>query len=45
MAVNSPCVGATVRYRKVRGSWMIVHDHNSVPFDPKTGKASLDLER
>jgi ketosteroid isomerase-like protein len=35
---------ATVCYRKIDGKWMITHEHASVPFDVKTGKASLDLE-
>lgn len=34
----------TVCFRKVEGKWMVTHEHNSVPFDPKGGKASLDLE-
>jgi uncharacterized protein (TIGR02246 family) len=29
---------------KIDGKWMITHEHNSVPFDPKSGKASLDLK-
>ena len=33
----------TVCLRKVRGEWLIVHDHCSVPFDPQSGKAMLDL--
>ncbi len=35
---------ATVCYRKVDGKWLITHEHNSVPFDMKNGKASLDLK-
>jgi ketosteroid isomerase-like protein len=35
---------ATVCYRKIDGKWMITHEHASVPFDVKTGKASLDLK-
>lgn len=35
---------ATVCYRKLEGRWLITHEHNSVPFDPKTGRASLDLK-
>jgi uncharacterized protein (TIGR02246 family) len=34
----------TVCLRKVNGAWLIVHDHCSVPFDPQSGKAMLDLE-
>ena len=33
----------TMCYGIVDGAWKIVHEHNSVPFDPATGKASLDL--
>jgi ketosteroid isomerase-like protein len=36
-------VRATTCYRKVDGAWKIVHEHQSVPFDPHTGAASLDL--
>jgi uncharacterized protein (TIGR02246 family) len=35
---------STVGYRKVGGRWWIVHEHNSVPFDPATGSASLTLQ-
>ncbi len=35
---------ATVCYRKMGEQWMVVHEHNSVPFNPGTGKASLDLQ-
>lgn len=37
-------VRATVCYRKIDGTWMITHEHNSVPFDMETFKASLDLK-
>lgn len=33
----------TLCFRKTDGKWMITHEHNSVPFDVETGKASLDL--
>jgi ketosteroid isomerase-like protein len=33
----------TVGYRRVGGRWMIVHEHWSAPFDPKSGKALFDL--
>ncbi len=36
-------VRATICFRKIDGTWMITHEHNSVPFDPESGKASLDL--
>jgi ketosteroid isomerase-like protein len=35
---------ATGCYRKIDGKWMVTHEHNSVPFDPESGKASLDLK-
>jgi ketosteroid isomerase-like protein len=34
----------TVCFRKIEGKWMITHEHNSVPFDVESGKASLDLK-
>ena len=34
---------STVCFRKIAGGWIITHEHNSVPFDPKSGKALLDL--
>lgn len=37
-------VRATVCYRKLNGTWMITHEHNSVPFNVETSKASLELE-
>ncbi|MGC1783986.1 MAG: nuclear transport factor 2 family protein [Acidobacteriaceae bacterium] len=35
---------ATICFRKVEGKWMVTHEHNSVPFDTKTGLASLELK-
>jgi ketosteroid isomerase-like protein len=35
---------STVCYCKVDGVWMITHEHASVPFDAKSGLASLDLK-
>ena len=35
---------STICFSKIDGDWMITHAHNSVPFDPKNGKASLDLK-
>jgi uncharacterized protein (TIGR02246 family) len=35
---------ATVCYRKLDGRWMVTHEHASVPFDAKSGRASLALE-
>jgi uncharacterized protein (TIGR02246 family) len=34
----------TACYRKIAGRWIITHQHSSVPFDPQTGKASIDLK-
>jgi ketosteroid isomerase-like protein len=35
---------ATLGFRKHEGAWRVSHSHSSVPFDPKSGKASLDLK-
>ena len=35
---------ATICYQKIEGNWRVTHEHVSVPFDPATGKASLELE-
>jgi ketosteroid isomerase-like protein len=35
---------ATVCYHKIDGKWLVTHEHNSVPFDPASGKSSLDLK-
>jgi ketosteroid isomerase-like protein len=37
-------VRATICLSKMRSKWMIVHEHDSVPFNGETGKASLDLK-
>jgi ketosteroid isomerase-like protein len=34
----------TVCFSKIDGQWLVAHEHNSVPFDVKSGKASLDLK-
>lgn len=36
-------VRATLCCERVEGSWRIVHDHESVPFDPQTGQAVISL--
>ncbi len=36
-------VRATLGLRRIDGRWRIVHDHESVPFDPRTGHAVIDL--
>jgi ketosteroid isomerase-like protein len=28
----------TICYRRVNGSWLVAHEHVSVPFDPRSGK-------
>jgi len=35
---------ATLCWQKRAGKWLVTHAHNSVPFDMKTGKASMDLK-
>jgi uncharacterized protein (TIGR02246 family) len=37
-------VRATLCLHKRVGKWTIEHEHQSVPFDAQTGKASLDLK-
>ena len=37
-------VRATVCLQKIGGSWRIVHEHQSVPFNGETGQAALDLQ-
>jgi ketosteroid isomerase-like protein len=32
---------ATDAYRKIKGKWLIVHEHISAPIDLATGKADL----
>ena len=36
-------VRTTIGLQKTDGVWVITHEHNSVPFDAESGKASLDL--
>ena len=36
-------VRTTMGLQKTDGVWVIAHEHNSVPFDAESGKASLDL--
>ena len=43
-AAVSMWVRATVCLQKIGGSWRIVHEHQSVPFDTETGQAGLDLQ-
>ncbi len=37
-------VRATICYRHIDGRWMIVHEHQSVPFDGESGRATLDAQ-
>jgi uncharacterized protein (TIGR02246 family) len=37
-------VRATLCCERIDGGWKIIHDHESVPFDPATGKAEIALE-
>ncbi len=34
---------ATVCFRKMDDRWMVTHEHNSVPFNVESGRASLNL--
>jgi uncharacterized protein (TIGR02246 family) len=34
----------TACFRKIDGNWLIAHDQVSVPFDPESGRALLNLE-
>jgi ketosteroid isomerase-like protein len=36
-------VRATLGLERTDGGWQIVHDHESVPFDPATGQAEIGL--
>jgi uncharacterized protein (TIGR02246 family) len=40
----SMAVRATLVCKRFDGRWLIVHDHESVPFDPATGSALTDLQ-
>jgi ketosteroid isomerase-like protein len=35
---------ATSGLRKIKGKWLITHDHISVPVDFESGKAALELK-
>ena len=34
----------TVCFGKIDEKWMVMHEHNSVPFDVESGKATLDFK-
>jgi len=40
----SMAVRATLVCKRFDGRWLVVHDHESVPFDPATGSALTDLQ-
>jgi ketosteroid isomerase-like protein len=40
----SMAVRATLVFKRISEEWLIVHDHESVPFDPQTGMALTDLQ-
>lgn len=35
---------STICLKKINGKWQILHQHNSVPFNTETGKASIGLK-
>jgi ketosteroid isomerase-like protein len=35
---------ATICFKRENDKWFIIHEHSSVPFDPKTGKALIKLD-
>jgi uncharacterized protein (TIGR02246 family) len=35
----------TLGFRKIAGSWKVIHQHVSAPFDMQSGRALLDLEK
>lgn len=37
-------VRATLCFRRIAGTWLVAHDHASVPLDFETGRALVDLE-
>ena len=41
---NTAWMRATTCYRKTAGSWAIVHEHFSAPFDIDTGMAIVDAQ-
>ena len=34
----------SLAFRKVDGKWLVTHEHSSVPFDPQSMKAAVDLK-
>ena len=41
---KSSWMRVTAGYRRIKGSWRIVHEHFSAPFDIASGKAMFGLE-
>jgi ketosteroid isomerase-like protein len=39
----SGAIGYDLGCRRIDGAWRIVHDHESVSFDPGSGRALIDL--
>lgn len=37
-------VRATLVCRRIAGRWRVVHDHESIPWDPETGQGLPDLQ-
>ena len=37
-------IRATVCFHKIDGTWLVTHEHISVPFDVESGKALLELK-
>jgi ketosteroid isomerase-like protein len=38
-------VRTTLGFRKIAGSWKVIHQHVSAPFDAHSGKAQLGLDK
>jgi uncharacterized protein (TIGR02246 family) len=37
-------IRVTLALRKIGGTWRVTHEHSSVPFDPQSMKAAVDLK-
>jgi ketosteroid isomerase-like protein len=42
--VDVSWIRSTLGLRKIEGTWKVVHEHVSVPFDMDTGRALLELQ-
>lgn len=42
--MQSGWMRVTLCLRRIDGQWQVVHEHYSVPFDPVSGKAMLDIQ-